>query len=140
MIQSIYASAATKPFSPKDLDVLLSKARARNSVYQVSGMLLYHEGSFLQVLEGPEASVDLILASIFRDPAHYQPRTLLRQTIMHREFEGWSMGFADPSQFASHPSGYVDYTRELVKLPDAGTRAHQYLRFFREGLYRQKVS
>lgn len=136
MLQLVYASAATAPFSPRDLELLLSRARLRNGLYQVTGLLLYHSGSFLQILEGPEAGVDTIYGHIVRDRRHTAARILNRQQVARREFEGWSMGFANTSDSLYKPSGFVDYHRELPSLSDASTRAAQYLRFFQQGLCR----
>ena len=137
MIQVIYASAATQPFSPADLKQLLTRARSRNAIYSVSGMLLYHKGSFLQVLEGPEAGVEQILTSVYRDPRHKDPRTLFRGAISTREFQAWSMGFIDTAAVSTPSAGHVDYHSTLPSLLGAATKARQYLRFFQEGLYRQ---
>ena len=140
MVQLIYASAATRPFSPDSLKTLLIKARGRNTLYKVSGMLLYHSGSFLQVLEGPDDSIDLILKSIFKDQRHNNTRTLSRNTIQSREFSSWSMGFTDLSLTMSRPEGHVDYVRALPALIDAATHAKRFLRFFQEGFYRQNIA
>ncbi len=139
LIQVIYASAAAPPFTPEALRTLLAKSRARNSLYGVSGMLLYHEGSILQVLEGPEDAVDRILSSVTKDVRHNKLRYLSRGPILRREFEAWSMGFIDASTMGfTRPQGYLDY-REMVRAMDqSSTHARKMLRFFREGLYRQQ--
>ena len=139
VIQLVYASAATHPFTPEALKQLLTKARARNSMYGVTGMLLYHKGSFLQVLEGPEDGVDRILASILKDARHTTARTLSRAMVTAREFEAWSMGFVDTTHSVAHPAGHVDYHRELPGLTQSGSKARKFLRFFQEGLYREAV-
>ena len=139
LIQVIYASAAATPFTPEALRALLAKSRARNSLYGVSGVLLYHEGSILQVLEGPEDTVDRILAAVTKDPRHYKLRYLSRATIQKREFEAWSMGFIDASAPAfSRPQGYVDYGDMIRAMDQSSTYARKMLRFFQEGLYRQQ--
>ena len=137
LLQLIYASAATQPFPPEALRQLLTRARARNATYGVTGLLLYHSGSFLQVLEGPLPAVDTILASINRDPRHRDSRTLSRSLIAQREFPAWSMGFTDTSNLTHRPPGQLDYHRDLPTVSNAPTKARQYLRFFQEGLYRQ---
>ncbi len=137
MIQLIYASAAAKEFTAPELDRLLERARLRNDLYSVTGMLLYHDGSFLQVVEGPESSIETIYESISRDTRHLNPKILLRQTISRREFSNWSMGFADTSHSFRRPDGFVDYYRTLPTLTDASSRAAQYLRFFQAGLCRE---
>lgn len=139
LIQVIYASAATKPFTPDALRALLAKSRSRNSVYGVSGVLLYHDHSILQVLEGPEASVDLILASVTKDARHNRFRYLSRTHIQKREFEAWSMGFIDPSDPGfSPPKGYLNYRAMLRAMDYSPTHARKMLRFFQEGLYHQQ--
>ncbi len=137
VIQLVYASAATQPFTPEALKQLLTKARGRNAMFGVTGMLLYHRGSFLQVLEGPDAGVDRILASILKDARHTTARTLSRTTIATREFEAWSMGFVDTTNAMAHPAGHVDYHRELPGLTQSGSKAKKFLRFFQDGLYRE---
>ncbi len=139
MLQLVYSSAATEPFSAPALAKLLATARARNDLFNITGMLLYHSGSFLQVLEGPESGIDMIYRSIARDPRHTSTKVLVRQEIARREFEKWSMGFADTSASPQRPTGFVDYHRTLPSLSDASTRAGQYLRFFQQGLCRQLV-
>lgn len=57
MIQLVYMSAALWRPTRSDLVTLLAKARQNNSQLGVTGMLLYHDGSFMQVLEGEEPAV-----------------------------------------------------------------------------------
>ncbi|MHB1206888.1 MAG: BLUF domain-containing protein, partial [Rhodospirillaceae bacterium] len=78
MLQLIYASAAVKPFTPEALKVLLAKARAKNSAAGITGMLLYHAGSFLQALEGPNDAVASLFKVIEKDPRHTTVRLLFR--------------------------------------------------------------
>lgn len=139
MIQLIYASAATEPFTTDALKLMLGRARGRNTLHRITGMLVHHEGSFLQILEGPKESVNEVVVSIRRDPRHHSIRTLLQNPIQTREFESWSMGFVDNSFATGSVTGFVDYSRGLPSLNDDGARAHSFLRFFREGLYRQHV-
>ena len=57
LVEYIHASAATHDLSGDDLIDLLRLARSNNTQLDITGMLLHHDGSFLQVLEGPEDSV-----------------------------------------------------------------------------------
>jgi hypothetical protein len=136
LIQIVYASAAREPFTPLALNNLLVKSRARNLRHKVTGMLLYHSGSFLQVLEGAADDVDLIMASIVRDPRHHRIKVLVRREIEFREFEAWSMGYIDTSSWPAKP-GLVDYHRVLQQLSGVPSIAHRYLRLFQQGLCRQ---
>ena len=95
LIQLIYASAATAPFSHDELRALLEKSRSYNSAHQLSGLLLYHESSFLQVLEGPANEVEKLEARIRLDTRHHHYLQMVRRPIETREFPDWSMAFRD---------------------------------------------
>lgn len=54
LIQLVYRSAATRSVGPKELDALLWATRRISARRGITGMLLYFEGSFFQVLEGEQ--------------------------------------------------------------------------------------
>ena len=58
IIQTIYASAATHEMNHDELETILAKARSFNITHDITGMLIYHAGSFIQILEGPEEEVE----------------------------------------------------------------------------------
>ena len=135
MFQLAYSSAASAPFTTEALQLLLLKARETNLACNVTGMLLYHTGSFLQVLEGPEASVEHIFASIERDSRHHHIQVLFRKHTDDREFAEWHMGLIDTSPWHLIP-GMIDYHR-VLQVATASTAAQRYLRLFHQGLCRQ---
>jgi hypothetical protein len=140
MIQIVYVSAARDPFSQEALSILLAKSRVRNALYSVTGMLLYHSGSFLQILEGPVEGVQTIFSSIARDPRHLDTKVLHNQPIDRREFADWSMGFLEVDFNLRHTPGKIDYRTALMRLPSAPTAAKRYLRLFHQGLCRQALT
>ncbi|HQU70674.1 MAG TPA: BLUF domain-containing protein [Calditrichia bacterium] len=119
MIQLVYVSSAKKLLSEEELLTLLEQSRANNEKSGVTGMLLYQDGNFMQVLEGEEAVVKEINAKISADPRHYQVITLLQRNIKKREFPEWSMGFRNLSDL--NPEDYPGYTEVLRTglLPEA---------------------
>lgn len=88
-----YASAATHPYSTDDLKDLLAKARSNNARLGITGVLLYHDGSFLQVLEGEKDAVESLYEKISQDPNHTNAMLLFRDTAPERCFDQWTMGF-----------------------------------------------
>ena len=66
----IYVSTAVVPMTEGDLVKLLKQSRSRNEQNRITGMLLYKNGHFMQVLEGEEASVMEIFHNIEKDPRH----------------------------------------------------------------------
>ncbi|MEM7519108.1 MAG: BLUF domain-containing protein, partial [Planctomycetota bacterium] len=90
----IYSSIATVAFSSPELVELLRRSRISNAERGITGMLLYHSGSFLQVLEGEREEVESLFRKIERDPRHGGTLILVKETGP-RTFGEWSMGFAE---------------------------------------------
>ena len=96
MFQLVYVSTATHEFSGRELAELLSVARKNNSRDGVTGMLLYHGGSFFQVLEGEEESVKAIFSRVERDPRHQKVTVLHEEEeVENRDFPDWSMAWCE---------------------------------------------
>ncbi len=91
----VYASSAVTPFTPPELIDLLAKSHKNNAELGISGMLLYKDGNFMQVLEGEEGVVRTLYDAIGRDPRHRGLLTLLQGPLAERQFPDWSMGFRD---------------------------------------------
>ena len=90
-----YASVAITPFSSATLQELLLTSRRNNLQLGITGMLLYRDGEFMQVLEGEQAAVQALYARIARDPRHQRITTILEGTTDAQHFPDWSMGFRD---------------------------------------------
>jgi uncharacterized membrane protein (DUF373 family) len=79
--------------STPDLLALLQQCRENNAGRGVTGMLLYANGTFLQVLEGPEQVIDDLVDIIKKDLRHANIQMLYRKPIERRQYSDWSMGF-----------------------------------------------
>jgi len=97
----------------------------------VSGMLVYSEGSFIQVLEGTKEAIESTFARIQRDSRHHHCQVLLHQPITERLFDGWYMGFESIStQQLQDLSGSIDFFGDCP-IPERGAAAFQLLSSFR---------
>lgn len=110
MYHLIYVSSAKKLFSNAQLRDLLEVSRRRNSECGITGLLLYVDGNFIQVLEGEKAAVLKTYGRVLKDSRHTGVTTVLQGEIAKREFAEWSMGFqrVDPESGAAIP-GYSDF-------------------------------
>jgi hypothetical protein len=95
MIFLIYASSATQEMTESELLNILNKARENNTKLGITGMLLYHENNFLQVLEGEAEEVENLYQKILLDPRHTQISAIIKRPIVKREFGDWKMGFVN---------------------------------------------
>lgn len=110
MFHLVYVSKASAPLSSPALRRLLMGSRLRNAPLGVTGLLVYSDGSFLQVLEGPQPAVEDVFGSIARDPRHAGIRVLDRRTVPGslRNYGDWSMGFADLAGSAQILRGFIN--------------------------------
>lgn len=76
-----------------ELDELLDEVRANNERLNVTGMLLYKDGCFIQVIEGPQSTIENLYNSIANDDRHEDAVELLHEFIPSREFGAWTMGY-----------------------------------------------
>lgn len=89
----VYRSTASRPLTKSDLDDILRAARTRNVQEQVTGLLLFIYGKFMQYLEGPKASVLAIFEIIKQSSLHREIIEVSRQPVLSREYGDWSMAF-----------------------------------------------
>ncbi|WNM58090.1 BLUF domain-containing protein [Candidatus Nitrospira allomarina] len=93
MIQITYLSSATRAMSQGDLEDILKTARENNARLGITGMLLYGNKTFIQILEGEEGVVDELVKTIKRDPRHTNFQIVKKKPIDQHEYADWSMGF-----------------------------------------------
>lgn len=131
----VYVSAARADFPDSALLDLLSVSRELNHRNGITGMLLFKERRFMQVLEGDKPDVRATFDRITRDPRHGDVTTLLEQEIAERDFPEWTMGFQSlDGDLSNVPEGYTAFLDVKFSVFDFGSdpsRAHQLLRIFR---------
>lgn len=120
LIALAYVSSATHNLSETELERLLDSARRHNEQAQVTGALLYHDGSFFQYLEGPDAEVDAAYARITASRQHRGLIRLMRRPIERRHFDGWLMGFARVPRSLMLQLSQASWMHELAQV-SAGT-------------------
>lgn len=142
LIQLIYASAARGEPSEEELTRLLAGARRHNAAVGVTGMLLYSEGSFLQLLEGEAAAVDDLLQRIARDSRHASLSVIIREPIARRSFGDWTMGFATvQARDLSRIAGLNDFFAAGSSLAELDPgRARKVLEAFKKGRWRSRLT
>ena len=131
----VYASIANEDFSPEQLLELLAVSRRNNERSGITGMLLYKERRFLQVLEGEEAAVRATYARIERDPRHRDVVLLITDEEQEREFAEWSMAFQEIDDATARDtpgfSPFLGTELSAQEFKDDPSRARQLLRIFR---------
>ena len=138
MVQLIYTSAAVRDLSDDELAHILSASVRNNQKTNITGLLLYAKGTFLQVIEGESDVIDELIATIKLDPRHRDIEELMRTQIREPEFSQWHMGYRalskgdalalpnyapffedgfDSAMLAAKPGECLEIMRALAKLP-----------------------
>ncbi len=89
-LQLIYVSRSFG-FDSATLAGILLDARRCNSRDGISGSLVCREDLYLQLLEGPEAAVEVCFARIAKDDRHLNVRLISRRMVAERLFAEWAM-------------------------------------------------
>jgi hypothetical protein len=130
----IYMSRATKPYSEEQLQQLLLQARLSNQAAGLTGVLLYGNGQFVQVLEGEEASVRALYEHVKRDPRHQNVTAYADKAIEQRAFADWSMAYhATSTEQLQELMGYLapgDFAVDTSRMRQADAQLVDLLRSF----------
>jgi blue light- and temperature-responsive anti-repressor len=117
-----------------EIQNILAVSRKSNPPAGLTGALLFNEGLFAQVLEGPVESVDGTFERIQRDPRHSDVTVLQYGPTDHRDFPAWSMAFAASSnkesalQFALPQSAPPQSAAAVADSSEAGKQVLKLLR------------
>ena len=107
LTQLIYLSSSDKLLSDKELHKILETARERNTQHNITGILLYNDGNFIQVIEGCSSDVKQLYQNISNDASHKGLIKLIEQHIEERDFPHWAMSFRDLSALGE--KGFSSY-------------------------------
>tara|TARA_Y100001954_G_scaffold135267_1_gene144391 strand:- start:2174 stop:2605 length:432 start_codon:yes stop_codon:yes gene_type:complete len=92
-IQLLYLSNAKPELKQQELDSILRVSRENNPSRYITGLLVFANGVFIQVLEGPRKGVHQLFETICDDTRHEDVAILGEYTGQERIFAKWSMGF-----------------------------------------------
>lgn len=134
----IYISSSQLLLGQAEIKALLAHSRRNNAAAGISGLMLYHDGGFFQVLEGERAAVEPLFASIREDRRHQNVIVLWQGPVERRLFSDWRMAFVPPSDW-SDPDDETINPRQLKKSnapwnadPIVGRLLRQFLRSYRD--------
>jgi hypothetical protein len=96
LYELIYVSLATREMSRADLTELLDQSRRKNARLNITGLLVYHQKEFMQLLEGNKDDIFSLYDTICQDERNTQNHLLWDGPIQQRSFADWSMAFLLP--------------------------------------------
>ncbi len=106
----------TKEQHREQLKDILNASRRNNKEQGITGALLFSEGCFAQVLEGPQESVEAAMEEIACDPRHTGITILYTQQTDTRSFPNWSMAYAGEDHKAPERSIRIDSMNSIDEI------------------------
>jgi hypothetical protein len=115
MYRIVYTSTSNKLMNERDLQRILRSARANNAANLITGMLIYHEGCFLQVLEGDQEAVERCYQHILKDYRHSNIIRMSAGTVTSRIFSDWWMSFKSFDSLSQRQQKQVVSLAQMAK-------------------------
>lgn len=94
----VFMSTALRAFTDAEISELSVVSACNNERWGITGLLIYCDGNFIEVLEGPRTAIDQAFGRIARDPRHSRIEVLLSAPITERNFSKASMGVLNSDQ------------------------------------------
>jgi len=91
MIQLAYTSLAPESLGSGDVFKIVERSAQNNGPAQLTGFLIYANGRFFQVIEGPLSGVDGLVRKLKTDPRHHTIKVVHHSSIAKRSFPTWRM-------------------------------------------------
>jgi uncharacterized Fe-S cluster-containing radical SAM superfamily protein len=90
MYQLIYISSATKNLARDEFLELVALSKSKNDALEVTGVLMFKDGNFMQVLEGEQEIISKLYSTIRLDSRHTLVSIIQEGPIGLREYSDWS--------------------------------------------------
>ncbi len=136
--QLVYVSNAKFGLEDRDMESILAASRRNNKALGVTGLLIYADGVFIQVLEGTEEAVGRLYDKIAEDVRHDNVAVISDQICEERTFPRWAMahlsGSAETVGEWAGISGTISETELLSVLSQNEDRVSNYLQGFAQAL------
>ncbi|MCF2487339.1 BLUF domain-containing protein [Dyadobacter sp. CY347] len=110
----VYLSSSVGLLSEDEISGILAQSHANNGSLNITGILLYCNGSIIQVLEGEKGKVEALYNTIARDTRHKNLLRLFSAEIEQRSFPDWLMGYRT---LASHEFDHLQEFLPFVSNP-----------------------
>ena len=110
----MYISDYNRPLECLDVDLhdILSIAVEHNQSNDITGVLFFDNGKFIQILEGKKQELNALLDRIKLDTRHKNFKLLMDEPIEKREIQDWSMKAFDLSEHEAQDWSLLEELRD----------------------------
>jgi len=110
-----YISSEKKELKEEDLVRLLSGCREYNQNNDITGVMLYFEGHFVEFMEGEKEALHARFKGISSDKRHKSVFKITESSTEKRKFSNWTMSFPSLNKNKLKKIlGYRPFDKEIV--------------------------
>ena len=88
-----YVSSVNDQLSEKEIQEVLDFSKNWNNEHNITGILLFSEGNFFQVLEGEKALLKELFPRIVADERHHNIITIFEKEVSQTKFKRYKADF-----------------------------------------------
>ena len=118
-----YISESTSLLKKGEIEKIVATALSYNKSHNITGILYFCNGRFLQFIEGEREEVEALYKRIEIDLRHHYLVRVYDKAIQERSFGDWEMAVRYEEDFEAGDIKIIDdmiclYTDKVNKLPD----------------------
>lgn len=121
----VYRSRADGVLPEVALENIFRASVPNNARMNITGALGYSEQTYIQLLEGPSSSLDVLVGTLQADPRHRDMEILLREPAARRLLSGWSMARINLTRLAPRVQTLLRTDDGLGLIALMATLAHE---------------
>ena len=112
-----YVSTAERSLSETEIRQILNDSEVNNNKQNITGLLLYSEGNFFQIIEGDQKQIVQLYDTIEDDSRHFNVIKLFGKEINKESFDGYKSDFIseDARYSSARLKNYEHYLEVLDK-------------------------
>lgn len=122
-------SQARNDCTDREIWNLLKTSAINNQEAGITGCLIYHNQTFVQILEGPKYKVTALMEKIRLDIRHSKIKVVHEESCEERTFSEWAMGYLD-SQAALDQDEIDKFENRILELSRLYSNANESVRMF----------
>lgn len=90
--QLVYVSNRKSTCTQEEIDKIVDSCKKNNPQLNITGVLLYSDTKFIQLVEGEAKVITELYDKIKKDPRHSNPIMISYNAIKEKAFPSWHMG------------------------------------------------
>lgn len=114
-----YVSNVSIDIDENEVDNILHYSQEKNKEKNITGVLLYSDGNFFQILEGEETKIKNLFSTIKEDSRHKGILTIFKKKIMKFTYDGYVSDFVTAKTKLREP---VEKYMQHITTADPQTR------------------